>query len=120
MALLTNVPPSPAPAGAPGVRFEPVPFHHTMLDGCWWPLSGDPAAELPVLVRALDTVRGPIVRLLLSAAGWVRRPHHVDVAGREISLGYFSDQPAAMLTAICSDGGTLTMLVVAADRPAVG
>jgi hypothetical protein len=114
MSTVTDRYPAAYSAGEPGVRFGPVRFHHTMLDGCWWPRSGDPVAEVPVLVPALDTLRGPVVRLLLSAAGWVRRPHHVEVAGREISLSYFSDQPTAMLTAICADGGTVAMLIIAA------
>jgi hypothetical protein len=100
------------------LNFEPVLFHHTMLDGCWWPRPGDSMSELPSLVSAMDTVRGPVVRLLLSAAGWVRRPHHIDVDGRPISLGYFSDQPAAMLTAVCADGGTIAMLVVTPEPAA--
>jgi photosystem II stability/assembly factor-like uncharacterized protein len=53
-----------------------------------------------------------VVPLPLNTAGWARRPHHIDVDGRPISLGYFSDQPAAMLTAVCADGGTIAMLVV--------
>lgn len=105
----------PAWAGPPRVRLEPIPHHHMILDGGWWPHSRDPGVELPGLVPALDGIRGPVVRLLLSAAGWTRRPHHVVVADRTVSIGYFSDKPPTMLTAICADGGVLTLLVVPAQ-----
>jgi hypothetical protein len=93
------------------IRMEPVLFHRAMLDGTWWPRSGDPIAELPGLVRALDERLGPVVRLLLSAAGWTRRPHQIVLAGRVVSLGYFCGQPADLLTAILADGSTRTLLV---------
>ena len=102
-----------------GVRLEPVEFDHTMLDGCWWPSSNDPAAELPVLVPVLDQAHGPVLRLLLSAAGWTNRPHGVTVAGRQVSIGYFAGQSPQRLTAICADGHILVMHVDPAE-PAGG
>jgi hypothetical protein len=99
-----------APA-SPLVRFEPIRLHHMMFDGRWWPRSRDPAAELRALVPLLDRVNGPVCRLLLSAAGWTSRPHHIAVGNRTISLGYFSDQPPTTLTALCVDGGTVELLV---------
>ncbi len=112
MTLLTDS----APAGAARLRLEPTPYRHATLDGRWGTRSSDPAIELAPLVAALDDARTPAVRLLLSAAGWSRRPHHVVVAGRTVSLGYFCDQPPALLTVILADGGLLTLLV-AADVP---
>ena len=101
-----------APAAPQRVRLEPVQHHRMMLDGSWWPRSSNPATELPPLLSALDGFRGPVVRVLLSAVGWTRRPHYVDVADRRVGLSYFSDQPPTMLTAICADGAVLTLLVV--------
>jgi hypothetical protein len=101
----------PAWADSPRARLEPVWRHHMVFDGRWWPRSGDPGAELPALVRILDDSRGPVVRLLLSAAGWSRRPHHVVVAGRVVTIGYFSGKSQTMLTAIHADGSVLTLLV---------
>ncbi|GAA2659847.1 DUF5994 family protein [Paractinoplanes durhamensis] len=92
-------------------RWGPIRFHNVTLDGCWWPASRDPGAALPGLVRAMDEARGPVVRLLLSAAGWAVRPHEIEVAGRTVSLGYFSGQSPATLTAIYADGGVTTVLV---------
>jgi hypothetical protein len=117
MALRTQKPLIATSTGWPRLRLGPVRFGHTMLDGCWWPQSNDPGAELPGLVPVLDGVGNPVVRLLLGAAGWVPRPHHIVVAGRDVTLGYFSDQPPTMLTAICADGGTLHLLVAPAGSP---
>jgi hypothetical protein len=103
---------------APWVRWEPIRFRNVVLDGCWWPDSRDPAAELPGLVGAVDGLRSPVVRLLLSAAGWATRPHDVVVAGRSVSIGYFAGQSPATLTAICADGGIVTVLVTPRSAPA--
>jgi hypothetical protein len=99
------------------VLFDPVGFHHTLLDGSWWPDSADLGAELRVLVPALDHVRGPVTRLLLSAAGWTARPHQVVASGRTVSVGYLAGQPASMLTVFCADGGSF-LLRVAPPGPA--
>jgi Family of unknown function (DUF5994) len=114
MALLTNDHSSVASAPALRLRLVPTHAHRTILDGCWWPSSADPAAELPGLVVALERVYGPVTRVLLSAAGWSRRPHHVEVDGRIVTLGYFSDQPATMLTANCGADSVALQVVPAA------
>lgn len=95
------------------LRLRPIPFGHAMLDGCWWPDSADPLAELPGLVRALDLRAAPVVRLLLSVAGWSRRPHEIEVSGRTVTLGYFADRPARLLTACRAGGDGVHLLVVA-------
>ena len=100
------------PAAEPRLQLEATRSGHRILDGRWWPRSTDPAAEFPGLVRALDEGESPAVRLLLSAAGWSRRPHHIEVNGRTVTLGYFSDQPASLLTASQSDGGSRELLVI--------
>jgi hypothetical protein len=94
------------------LRLAPTALGTVMLDGCWWPASADPPAELPGLVSALDRDRSPVVRLLLSAAGWSRRPHSIEVAGRTVTLGYFSDRPTRLLTASRADGSCVHILVI--------
>jgi hypothetical protein len=106
LAAVTAAPTEPAL-----VEWQPIRFHQMMLDGRWWPESRAPGVELPGLVRAVDDARGRVVRLLLSAAGWATRPHQVTVAGRTVTLGYFAERPPAMITAICADGSTVTLLV---------
>jgi len=93
------------------IRFEPVAYHHLMLDGRWWPRSHDPAAELPAVVAAVSALHGPVTRLWLSAANWTRRPHDITVAGHPVALSYFADQPQTMITAVCADGTRVTLLI---------
>jgi hypothetical protein len=100
----------------PRVWLEPVRDHHMLLDGSWWPDSGDLGTELCALLPILDQVRGPVTRLLLSAAGWKTRPHQVIVAERTVSVGYLSDQPPWMMTVLCADGGSF-MMRVASSAP---
>ena len=97
---------------APRLWLEPAGGPRAVVQGCWWPRSTDPAAELPGLVLALDELGGPVVRVRLSAAGWSRRPHDVEVAGRSVTVGYFSGQSTGLLTAIRAGGAGLAVRVV--------
>ena len=112
MTLLTSTTSTALP---PRLRMEPTGSRRTLLDGAWWPRSADPAAELPGLVLAIDGLRGPVTRLILSAADWDPHPRRLDVAGRVLRLGYFASQPTALLTARCDNGDRLDLLVVPSD-----
>ncbi len=107
MPLASLSPPLP-----PRLRMEPTGSGRTLLDGGWWPRSTDPAAELPGLVLAIDTLHGPITRLILSADGWDTHPGRLGVAGRVLRLGYFTSQPLSLLTAICANRSRVDLLVV--------
>jgi Family of unknown function (DUF5994) len=96
----------------PRLRLEPTGSRHTVLDGGWWPRSTDPVAELPGLVMAIDKVRGPVTRLVLSANGWDEHPRRLAVAGRVLRLGFFTSQPMALLTALCGDNGDRVDLLI--------
>ena len=96
----------------PRLRLEPTGSRHALLDGGWWPRSTDPIAELPGLVLAIDNVRGPVTRLVLSADGWEVNPRRLGVAGRILRLGYFTSQPVALLTALCGDTGDRVDLLI--------
>ncbi|MFI7599393.1 DUF5994 family protein [Actinoplanes sp. NPDC049681] len=106
---------SPTPPSVPRLRMEPTGSLHTLLDGSWWPRSTDPLAELPGLILAIDTLRGPVSRLVLAAAGWDSRPSRLGVNGRVLRLGYFSSQPTSLLTALCADGDRVDLLVIPPD-----
>lgn len=112
MTIISSTPPS-----TPRLRMETAGSRRTLLDGAWWPRSSDPVAELPGLVLALDKLRGPVTRLVLSATGWDSHPRRLGVGGRVLRLGYFASQPDSLLTAIC---GTerIDLLVVPAETAA--
>jgi hypothetical protein len=96
----------------PRLRLEPSGSRRTLLDGGWWPRSTDPVAELPGLVLAIDALRGPVIRLVLSAGGWDEHPRRLGVAGRVLRLGYFTSQPTSLLTALCDNGDRVDLLVI--------
>jgi hypothetical protein len=93
----------------PRLRSDPAGDHQMLLDSTWWPGPDDLGTKLRALLPALDQVRGPVARLLLSAAGWTTRPHQLVLADRTVSLGYLSDQPPSMITVRCVDGSTFIM-----------
>lgn len=104
-------------SATPRLRIEATGTTRALLDGGWWPRSSDPAAELPGLVLAIDKVRGPITRLILSKAGWTDHPRRLAVADRLLRLGFFTSQPTTLVTALCDNGGRVDLLVVPPDTP---
>ncbi|MFE9207549.1 DUF5994 family protein [Micromonospora sp. NPDC007230] len=107
----------PSPPSTPRLRIEPTRSARTLLDGGWWPRSTDPLAELPGLVLAIDLLHGPIVRLLLNTEIWDGNPRRLTVGCRVLRLGYFTSQPASLLTAICLNEDRVDLLVVPPDTP---
>ena len=73
---------------------ESTGSRRTALDGGWWLRSTDPIAELPGLILAIDTLRGPVIRLLLSADGWDDHPRRLGVDDRVVRLGFSKANPA--------------------------
>ncbi|WP_083924271.1 STAS domain-containing protein [Nocardiopsis lucentensis] len=114
MPHLTAHPPaaSATPPSVPRLRLHPVPGRGSVLDGGWWPRSGDPVAELPGLVLALDEYRGTVQTLDLGVAGWKRRPGLLEVAGRAIRLSWSPLAPFDLLIAVGSNGAHTRLLVV--------
>jgi hypothetical protein len=49
---------------------------------------------------------------MLDPAGWDSQPRRLGVAGRVVRLGWFSSQPLGLLTAICTNGDRIDLLVV--------
>jgi uncharacterized protein DUF5994 len=111
MASPAYRPDSSASLQPPQAQLDPRGPRQQLLDGGWWSSSTDLDAELRVLVPLLDQVRGPVVRLLLSPAGWATRPHRIITDDRTVTIGYQAGQAPSMMKVICSDGGTFTMRV---------
>ncbi|WP_117209620.1 DUF5994 family protein [Allorhizocola rhizosphaerae] len=111
--LRRHIAASPMSPSVPRLRMEPTGARRTLLDGGWWPRSTDPVAELPGLVLAIDGLRGPVNRLVLSMHGWDSRPRRLWVADRVLRLGYFGSQPVSLITALCDNGDRVDLLVVA-------
>ncbi|SCE95509.1 hypothetical protein GA0074695_2435 [Micromonospora viridifaciens] len=118
MTPSTNALAPPSPPSTPRLRIEPTRAARTLLDGGWWPRSTNPLAELPGLVLAIDLLHGPIVRLLLNTETWDGNPRRLTIGGRVLRLGYFTSQPASLLTAICLNEARVDLLVVPPDTPA--
>jgi hypothetical protein len=99
-------------AGAVRVRLDPEPSRETVLDGGWWPRSTDLMVELPQLIAALSG-RGEITHALLNSADW-DLPHERRLsAGRKgVRLGFYSSQPAGLITLMSDFGRDRFDLVV--------
>ncbi|MEV6820371.1 STAS domain-containing protein [Nocardiopsis dassonvillei] len=114
MAPFTQHPPTVAdtPPSVPRLRLNSTPYRGAVLDGGWWPRSGDPVAELPGLVLALDAHRGTVHGLELGVTGWRARPSLLAVAGRAVHLSWSLDMPADLLVAVACNGSRTRLLVV--------
>jgi hypothetical protein len=101
----------------PRLRLQPDHSGPAPLDGGWWPRCGDPAAELPGLILALDAWHGRITRVMLGVADWdASRPRRVKVSGpagsRVVRLGWFATMPAGLLTAMSANGQRTDLVTV--------
>jgi hypothetical protein len=93
---------------------------HGALDGAWWPRSRNLAAELPGLVAGLDAWldapapgHGPhISRVSINLTAWDAVPAHLDRTGRRVRVSWFGAIDAHTLSATCSDGTHLDLLVI--------
>jgi uncharacterized protein DUF5994 len=59
---------SPSPPSRPRLRLQPDLSARAPLDGGWWPRPGDPVAELPGLILAIEGRRGPVTKVMAWAA----------------------------------------------------
>lgn len=95
----------------PRLRLRPA-GSKGLLDGGWWPRSTDPVAEVPGLVLAIDTLRGPITRIMLFRGDWDSHPRRLAVDGRVVHLGFFASQPPGLLIALAGRAGARVDLAV--------
>jgi hypothetical protein len=103
----------------PRVRLRSAANRDLPLNGGWWPRSDDPVTELPGLILALDELGdGIVTRLLLHRPSWSSHPARLGVAGRVVTVGYFTTQPLNLLIAMRdSYGWRLDLLTVPPGTP---
>lgn len=109
---------SPPAATDLRLRLEPPRSPVTFLDGAWWPRSGDPLAELPALIRAIQASRGHLGHVMLPAAGWDSTPSRLTVDGRLVRVAWFTSGPAGLLTTICHNRSRVDLLVLPPETTA--
>lgn len=109
--------PSRAADDAVRLRLDPHPSRTTVLDGAWWPRSTDAVAELPRLVEALTGLRGEITHVLMNGAEWdLPHPRRAAAGGRAVRLGWYTSQPAGLVTVMTDFGNDrFDLLVVPPD-----
>lgn len=117
MTGTTMTPTSRAPDDAVRLRMDPDPSRTTILDGAWWPRSTDAVAELPALLTALKGLRGDVTHVLLNTAEWdLPHPRRAGAGIRAARLGWYTSQPAGLVTLMIDFGrDRFDLLVVPPD-----
>jgi hypothetical protein len=113
---VTIVPPTPP--SRPRLVLVPTRADQAVLDGGWWPRSGDPVAEIPGLVLALAARFGPIRQLMLASTAWDSRFRRLAVGGGVVRMGWFASMDPALLIATTYRGQQIDLLVVPSDTAA--
>jgi hypothetical protein len=105
---------APSTSDALRLRLDPAPSGDAAVDGGWWPRSSDAVAELPALLDALAGKRGQITHALLNVGAWdLPHPSRMPTGGRHaVRLGWYTSQPAGLLTLVCEFGRERFDLVV--------
>jgi Family of unknown function (DUF5994) len=114
----TTVPPTgqSAPPG-PRLRLDPTLARRGSLDGGWWPRSPDPEAELPDLIRGLESSLGVITRVALNLDAWDSAPRRVVVDGRRVHVGWFRAMNAHTIGVTSASRDRFVLLVVPPQTP---
>jgi Family of unknown function (DUF5994) len=82
------------------------------LDGGWWPRSTDPEAELPDLIRGLESSLGVITRVALNLDAWDSAPPRLVVDGRRVHVGWFRAMNAHTIGVTSASRNRFVLLVV--------
>ena len=104
-------------ATSPRLHMEPTYSKTTLLDGGWWPRTADPETELPAIIEAMTDRRGTVTHALLNPADWsLPHPRRVSAGGVRVRAGWYTSQPAGLLTLVCDFGrDRFDLLVVPPD-----
>jgi len=113
MTVITNK----SPQTALRLKLDGGLARKAALDGAWWPRTTDAKAELPPLLEALGGLRGVITHVLLGAAEWdLPHPRRLATGRAAARLGWFSSQPAGVVTIMTEFGqDRFDLLVVPPD-----
>jgi Family of unknown function (DUF5994) len=109
----TAVPPPGRPAPpALRLRLDPTLARRGSLDGGWWPRSPDPEAELPDLIRGLESSLGVITRVALNPDAWDSAPRQLAIDGRRVHVGWFRAMNADTIGVTSASRDRFVLLVV--------
>jgi Family of unknown function (DUF5994) len=87
-----------------------------VINGGWWPRSRDPAAELPVLIAAVDRPREHVERVAISVPAWTSAPRKLRVGGRRVPLDWFHSWDAHMIRLLIgSNRRPMDLLVISPE-----
>lgn len=106
-------PNSTVPAHTPRLRLKPKAPPSGLVDGAWWPHSGDLAAELPDLLAVLSVRLGRIERVLYNIGEWEQPPRRLLVSGHTVRLDGYRRQPSDTVEVLGLDRDRLILHVVA-------
>ena len=110
--MIAAAPRDSAAAPPPRLVLAPKRLSRAVLDGAWWPRSGDASAELTALVQALTERYGRIRYVILNGASWEGHIRRLPVAGNLCRVGWFTSMNAALLVATTDGGDQLDLLLV--------
>jgi hypothetical protein len=81
------------------------PSRKAALDGAWWPRTTDVLTELPALLEVLGGARGEITHVLLGVTEWdLPHPRRLGAGPAAVRLGWYTAQPAGLVTIITEFG----------------
>ena len=83
-----------------------------VVDGAWWPRSGDLADQLPALLVELWDRLGGVERVSYNLTAWPGAPRRMRVGGRLVRLGGYRTQDPLSIDLVSGVDGRITTLLV--------
>lgn len=101
-----------SPNRTPRLRLKPKAPQTGYVDGAWWPMSDDLAAELPDLLAVLSVRLGPIDRVIYHLGEWATAVRKFATGGRTVRLDGFGYQPVNTVEVLGLNRNRIVLLVV--------